>query len=269
MNSIRYSILILLFFFLNSSCRSKGEEILNPDGTKTVQRQFLKYSDPKSKPLVDLIESLERNSISFSGDFSMKIQTGEKLRESNNLNGKIYFDKLTSKVKIQLMEPFFGLIVSQIISDSENIQIKSSGRDGIHSQKMGDLYLVDPATRKQIIIPYPVIYFSIVQNFSTEFKSQNSQLSPLENRVFVKRGEDEYTYFFYDKGLASLELFSKLKNLKAISMVPENYRKGDNPPLRIITKVTDIYTSQETTLVEIQYKNIRKGILIPESTFNF
>lgn len=267
MNHLKiFSLIIILQFCL---CVERPIKEPQPEFTDNKIKEQYKFNDPRSKVLQNMIENIEKNSQSFQGEFSMKIRNGENLRDVNSLNGKIFFDKNTSKVKIQLMEPFFGLIISQIISDPETIKIKSSGKDNIHTQKMGDLYLTDPTTKKQIIIPFPIIYYSIVGDFTKNFQNSNSSFSPSENKVKIIKDGEDLTYTFYDKGLLSLELFAKLKNLKAISEVPANFRNGDNPPLRIITVVTDIYTSKETNQVDIQYKNIKKNVTLSESIFTF
>lgn len=265
------TLFILAFVLTLSYCTSDKETIKEPDYTDTKQLQNLRYSDPRAKPLVEIVEKLEKNSVSFSGEFSMKILSGEKLREVNNVNGKIFFDRPTGKVKIQLMEPFFGLIISQIISDNNVIRIKSSGQEKIHEQEMGDIHMVDPTSRKPIVIPYPIIYFTIAQNFIEEFKSDKSFLSPSEKRVLVKRGKDEYKYFFYEKGLASLEYISSQRNMKAICQVPDKYRNGDHPPERLSTRVTDTSSEieKDTSQVDIQYKNVKRNVTIPANTFNF
>ncbi len=261
-------LLITLTLFINY-CTAKTDNIKDPDYVDAKQAQNLKYNDPRAKSLVEIVERMEKNSTSFTGEFSMKIQSGENLREVNNVNGKIFFDRPTGKVKIQLMEPFFGLIISQIISDSTTIRIKSSGQEKIHEQAMGDIHMTDPTSRKPIVIPYPIIYFTIAQNFIEEFKSDKSYLSPGDKRVLVKRGNDEYKYTFYDKGLASLEFLSTEKKIKAICDVPETYRTGDHPPGRLSTRVTDSTTDQDTSKVDIQYKNVRRNVTIPANTFSF
>ncbi len=263
---ILFSLILIL---QNCSCSEGTIKDTQPTFSNNKIKESYKFNDSRSKGLLNLIDTIEKSSQSFQGEFSMKIKNGENQRDINNLNGKIFFDKNTSRVKIQLMEPFFGLIISQIISDEETIKIKSSGRDNIHTQKMGDLFLTDPATRRQIIIPFPIIYYSIVQNFSKNFMNENSYFSPSENKVKVIKDGEDLTYTFYEKGLISLELFAKLKNLKAISEVPLNFRTGENPPLRVITIVTDIYTSKETNHVDIQYKNLKKNVIIPQSIFTF
>ena len=263
---ILLSISIILFL---GFCKTDKENIKDPNYTDSKQAQNLKYNDPRAKSLVEIVERLEKNSVSFTGEFSMKIQSGENLREVNNVNGKIFFDRPTGKVKIQLMEPFFGLIISQIISDSNTIRIKSSGQEKIYEQPMGDIHMVDPTSRKPIVIPYPIIYFTIAQNFIEEFKSDKSYLSPADKRVLVKRGNDEYKYTFYDKGLASLEFLSTEKKIKAICDVPETHRTGDHPPGRLSTRVTDSTTDMDTSKVEIQYKNVKRNVTIPGNTFSF
>ena len=264
-----FQLLLLISLYSFNNCKTDTTIVNAPDFDESKQAQNLKYTDPRAKSLVEIVERLEKNSSSFTGEFSMKILSGDKLKEANNVNGKIFFDKVSGKVKIQLMEPFFGLIISQIVSDSTTIRIKSSGQEKIHEQSMGDIHMIDPTSRKPIVIPYPIIYFTIAQNFLEEFKSEKSYLSPGEKRVLVKRGNDEYKYFFYDKGLSSLEYTSEERNIKAICQVPEQYRTGDHPPGRLTTRVTDISLNQDTSQVDIQYKNVRRNVNIPASTFNF
>ena len=100
-------------------------------------------------------------------------------------------------------------------------------------------------------------------------KSDKSYLSPADKRVLVKRGNDEYKYTFYDKGLASLEFLSPEKKIKAICDVPETHRTGDHPPGRLSTRVTDSTTDMDTSKVEIQYKNVKRNVTIPTNTFSF
>jgi outer membrane lipoprotein-sorting protein len=262
-------LLIILIIISINFCETDSNIVNKPVSDDTKQLQNFKYNDPRSKPLVEIVERLEKNSTSFTGEFSMKILSGEKLKEANNVNGKIFFDKPSGKVKIQLMEPFFGLIISQIISDSTTIRIKSSGQEKLHTQDMGDIHMKDPTSHKPIVIPYPVIYFTIAQNFIEEFKSDKSYLSPSEKRVLVKRGKDEYKYFFYETGLASLEFLSSENKMRAICQVPEKYRSGDHPPQKLTTLVTDLNTDQDTSQVDISYKNVRRNVNIPPNTFNF
>lgn len=268
----KIQILSLILFTLSFyGCSSTNEIITEPEYSDAKQLQNLKYSDPRAKSLVEIIERLENNSVSFTGEFSMKILSGDKLKEANTVNGKIFFDRPSGKVKIQLMEPFFGLIISQIISDNTTIQIKSSGQEKIHTQPMGDIHMIDPTSHKSIVIPFPVIYFSIAQNFTNEFKSDKSYLSPSEKKILVKRGNDEYQYIFYENGLASLQFLSKEKSIKAICQIPEKYQTGYHPPERLSTRVTDVSTEKErdTSQVDIHYKNVRRNVKIPTNTFKF
>ena len=271
MKNILQNLFLISFLFTLNHCTSDREVIKDEGYTDTKQLQNLRYNDQRAKSLVEIVEKLEKNSVSFTGEFSMKILSGEKLREVNNVNGKIFFDRNTGKVKIQLMEPFFGLIISQIISDNTIIKIKSSGQEKIHEQEMGDIHMVDPTSRKPIVIPYPIIYFTIAQNFIEEFKSDKSYLSPAEKRVLVKSGKDEFKYFFYEMALCSLEYISTERNMKAICQVPEKYRNGDHPPERLTTRVTEINgeLEKDTSQVDIQYKNVRRNVTIPANTFNF
>ena len=83
---ILLSISIILFL---GFCKTDKENIKDPNYTDSKQAQNLKYNDPRAKSLVEIVERLEKNSVSFTGEFSMKIQSGENLREVNNVNGKI------------------------------------------------------------------------------------------------------------------------------------------------------------------------------------
>ncbi|MCB1180385.1 MAG: hypothetical protein KDK36_22585, partial [Leptospiraceae bacterium] len=230
---------------------------------------FYPVSSKKVKEFLNFTKELENSAGSFSGNFSMLIKSGPGLNTKDSLNGKIYFDKATGKVKIQLLDPFFGLILSQIISDSETIRIKPLGSDKIQTLPMGDIIMKDPSSGKAIPIPFPVIYHTITLNFSQEFSTKGTLVNPTERKVKLKKGVDEFLYTFYDSGLESLEFTSGAKNLQAKSKVSESSKKGEHPPSRLLTRVTEINSGKDFSFVDIQYKNINKKESIPESVFRF
>jgi hypothetical protein len=225
---------------------------------------FFKPTDKRALALLEFVKDLEVKSSSFTADFSLKIVTGS---ETNNINGKIFYEKEGKKVKIQLLDPFFGAILSQILANPNQIKIKQGGNDKLHVQKMGDIVLQDPSTGKLFRIPFPIIFYSIALDFTSEFTSEGSMLNPIEKKVKVVRNTDEYLYVFYDSGLESLEYISKDKNLQAKAKVSESSKKGTHPPEKILTRVSEINTGKNISQVDIVYKNIKRAIKIPDKEF--
>ncbi|MCE9501247.1 MAG: hypothetical protein K8R21_12240 [Leptospira sp.] len=250
------------------SCTS-APDIEDVQFLSAKQKKFHPFSDKRSAPLIAMTERLDSDSQSFSGDFSIRIESGINQKEKINLDGRIFFSKRSGKIKIQLMDSLFGLIFSQVISSSDKIDIKSAGKDEIHSQPMDDIRLVDPRTKKTTIIPFPIIYYALSLGFSQEFKKNKSYFSPEENRVLVVRGKDEYQYVFSNGILDSLEFYSELKNIKAIATVRNKQGKNLHPPDALITKVANLKTDQETNLIELKFKTVKRGVEIPESVFRF
>ena len=105
----------------------------------------------------------------------------------------------------------------------------------------------------------------------TEAKVKQEMQAIAEKLSEIEAELDEYKYFFYEKGLSSLEYISTERNMKAICQVPEKYRNGDHPPERLTTRVTEINgeLEKDTSQVDIQYKNVRRNVTIPANTFNF
>ena len=225
---------------------------------------FFSPSDKRSLILLEFVKDLEVKSSSFTADFSLKIVTAS---ETNTINGKIFYEKEGKKVKIQLLDPFFGAIISQILANPNQIKIKQGGNDKLHVQKMGDIVLQDPNTGKLFRIPFPIIFYSIALDFTTEFTSEGSMLNPSEKKVKVVRNTDEYLYMFYDSGLESLEYISKDKNLQAKAKVSESSKRGTHPPEKILTRVSEINTGKNISQVDIVYKNIKRAIKVPDKEF--
>ncbi|MBE7410886.1 MAG: hypothetical protein L6Q54_04220 [Leptospiraceae bacterium] len=247
------------------SCQTT-EKIEDIDFLSVRQGKYYPYNNKKSKELISIAENLDKESISYSGDFTIKIVTGSKVKEILNLEGKVYFSKPLNKIKILLSDAFFGLTFAKVISDRDKIEIRSSGSSNIHYQPMDDISLVDPKTKKTTVVPFPIIFYSLTSSFIEDFQKNKSYFSPEESRVLVKRGADEYQYVFDGGKLESLEFYSKSKNMKAIAVMKENII---HPPRKLITKVTNLKTDEETNLISIQFKSLKRGIDIPESVFRF
>jgi hypothetical protein len=264
----RYLFAIVIFILVACRTPEPKEDIVVPSYIEHEQKKFYLYTDKKSKPLIDRLLGFETQVSSFYGEFMMRIKSGENLSESNILKGKIIFDKTSGKVKIQLMEPFFGMIVTQVLTDSNMVKIKSAGQK-LHTQPMGDIGILDPKTGKLIQIPFPVIYHSISYNFIKDFQTGQSYFSPEENRVLVKKETEVYQYVFLASGLDSLDYSSSNSKLKAIAQVDERKEDIFHPPIKISTRVKDTLTNKDTGLIEIKYTNVRKVDTVPLSEFQF
>lgn len=264
-------ILILFFIplFLIVCKSTPVVEEVKPDYIEHDQKKFYPYQHPKAAPMISQIKDFESKVTSFSGDFKMRIKTGTDLSETNLLNGKILFDKGSGKVKIQLMEPFLGFILTQILANANTIQIKSAGTSGIRTQRMGDITILDPKTGKPVTIPFPAIYHTIAFNLVKEFQANTSYFSPDESRVLVNKNLDTYQYVFTPEGLDALDYTSGETKIKAISKVEQKNLESFHPPIRISTRVKDKTTNEDTGLVEIKYTNIKKESQIPDSEFQF
>ncbi len=166
---------ISLFFILTllQSCRTV-EQIEDVDFLSRRQAKYYSYTSKKSQILILAAENLDKESVSYSGDFSIRIASGVKVKEIVNLEGRIYFSKPLNKIKIQLRDAFFGLTFANVISDKDKIEIRASGSSKIHHQPMDDISLVDPKTRKTTVIPFPVIFYSLTSSFHDDFKKNKS-----------------------------------------------------------------------------------------------
>lgn len=265
---ILFLFLVSIIFF--ATCKS-GDVIEKTEQVEYVTpgdgRGFFPPSDKRNTDFLDFIRSLEEKSFSFSGDFSMKIQVPKE--PDTILNGKIFFEKEGKKLKIQILDPFFGMILTQVIANPGIIKIKQGGNDKIYEQKMGDIQIIDPSRGKKFIIPFPVIFYSVALDFLGEFTSRDSQLNPVDRKVKVQRGTDEYLYIFYAGGLESLEMLSLNKNLQAKAKVAEDAKKGIHPPDRILVRVSEPSNGKNLSQVDLQFKNLKKQNRIPEKEFRF
>ena len=265
MKFITYIFLVITTFFY--TCKSNQAKL----PVETVEfdigsdtKSFVPSNDKKAIPMISFIKDLEEKSSSFSADFIMKVVTPQ---ETNSINGRIFFEKEGKKCKIQMLDPFFGAIISQVLANPNQIKIKQGGNDKLYEQKMGDILLTDPTGNKKFTIPFPVIFYSIAQDFTQEINSGNSLVNPTEKKFKVMHGNDEYLYIFYEGGLESLEFFSRSKNIQAKAKVSETSKKGIHPPDKILSKVSEVSSGKNLTQVDIQFKNIKRVLKIPEKEF--
>lgn len=261
--------IIIIFIFLLYGCKSSPIQEEAGSYSEDSKDGFYPIQDKRNLEFLSFIEKLESDLTSFSGDFSMQIKSGENLTKTNNLDGKIFFDKATKRIKIELLIPILGWKISQVVSDGEKILIQSANEPKLHQQPMGDIVILDPNTNKKLSIPFPVIYHSLTLSFLEGFQGSNTKINPTERKVKVIRGKDEYLYVFYEKGLDSLEFKSIEKNLQAKCKIPPSAQTGIHPPSKMLTKVSEISSGQDFSTVEIQYKNMKKLSAIPNSVFQF
>lgn len=258
-----YTVLILSFTVFCTDKSAIKEDVVYSE--ESGLKGFNLLSSPKNEDFRSFLSELEKNSSSFTSDFSMKIQTGADI---SNLNGVIFFDKTKEKLKIQLQDPFFGMIVSQILSDASTIKIKSAGKSDIHSQPMGDIRISDPSNGKKVVtVPFKVIFHMIALNFQKEIQEKKAFVKKETRTLKLVQDSEEFIYEFHDKGLKSIEYIGS--GTQAKSSVPEKFQSAKHPPLVMITRVTDKSTGRESGLVEIKMKNLSQKNSIPASVFQF
>jgi hypothetical protein len=106
------NIIYIIIFSINLfsyNCKSPQNNL--PDevveySESTDTKGYYSPQDKRSEGLLQFVKELEDKSSSFTADFTMKVVTGS---ETNNINGKIFYEKEGKKVKIQLLDPFLEL----------------------------------------------------------------------------------------------------------------------------------------------------------------
>lgn len=256
----------MLFTIINCKTEQIQENIEysedSPDG-------YYPLSHKSNLEILSLTQKLEEDIQSFSGDFKMQIKSGEGLKNVSNLDGKIYFDKPSKRLKIELLMPVLGLKVSQLISNGKNIQIQSAESPSPVTLPMGDIIILEPSSQKKISIPFPIIYYTITLNFSNTLKLPNVKINPKERKIRFIQEEDTYIYTLYDNGLDALEYHSSKKDLLAICKVPDSAKNGNHPPSKLVTRITEMKTGKDFSFIDIQYKNVKKTASIPDNVFRF
>lgn len=256
----------IMLFALSCKTEQIQEEIQYSDDSTNG---YYPPSHKNNTELLNLTDKLEKEIQSFSGDFKMQIRSGEGLKTLNNLDGKIYFDKASRRLKIELLMPILGLKISQVISNGKQIQIQSAENPTPVTLPMGDIVIIDPSTQKKISIPFPIIYHTITLNFSNTLNSPDVRMNPKEKKIQFKSDGDTYIYTLYENGLDALEYHSAKKDLLAICKVPDSAKNGLHPPSKLLTKITEMKTGKDFSYIDIQYKNVKKTVNIPESVFRF
>lgn len=256
MKFIKNCILVSLLLLLSLHCNSLQSP--EPDSIEFIEKnqvRFYKYSDKKNKLFIEEILAFQGKHESFIANFSIRIDRLTPKKESFNADGKIWFLKDTGQVKIQLMDNFFGLVFSEVLATSDEIQVKTSQDEKIHKQKMGDLILYDPGKKKPIILPFPVIYYYITGEYNKEFQNNPTFMNSEARRVQVKKKEDLFEYFFDKEGLSALEWSSTNKGVKAIS-IPNG--KRTIPIQSLLTKIVEVEQEKEQVIIQTKLRSIQK-----------
>jgi hypothetical protein len=253
---INIYVLISLISIISINCNSLQSP--EPDSIEFIEKdqvRFYKYNDKKNKLFIEEILAFQGKHESFIANFSIRIDRITPKKESFNADGKIWFLKETGQVKIQLMDNFFGLVFSEVLATSDEIQVKTSQDEKIHKQKMGDLMLYDPGKKKPIVLPFPVIYYYITGEYNKEFQNNPTFMNSEARRVQVKKKEDLFEYFFDKDGLSALEWSSTNKGVKAIS-IPNG--KRTIPIESLLTKIVEVEQDKEQVIIQTKMRSIQK-----------
>jgi hypothetical protein len=261
-------IRILLIFSLGFFLFCKSPQVDEVDFIGRDTSRYTSPSDPLAKSLLSGISAQNESFTSFRGEFSMNIQVLVPKKETFNIDGKIFFSKPGGLLKIQLMDTFFGLIFSELIASPTEISIKPSGATKPMIQPMGDLYLQDPNTKKQIQLPFPVIYQYLSGAFQSEILSSKARFMAKDGRILVEKADGVYEYFFVDSLPSRIELSSTKRGIKAVSLVKEKDPKHNHPAKSILSKVMTLNDEKENALILITMKKIIKTD-VQDSVFRF
>lgn len=254
----------LFILLIGISCISEPP-IQKPEFLERGAERYISIRNPRSKEVVDLVSKIENESSSYSGSFRMRIQNFEPTRENFTLKGEIFFDRESGKMKIVLMDQLFGFVISKLITDGETIQLQSAGQESIHNQSMGDIILVDPNTKKRTVIPFPVIYSILANKNLSKFESKKALIDTKDKRVLLKRPNEEYLFEFTASGLKSVEMYSDIKKLKAITTA---VGKVQYPPRNVVTRIVHPDTGSELNHIEIKMNSVRTLESVPASRFH-
>lgn len=256
--------LAVLLVFLFFSCKAPQiEDVEMYTGKKNKYFPSGTIESANFKKFLNSVPVLDQ---SYTASFKISVQSFHPEKKSFTAKGRILFNSDFKKIKIQLMDQFFGLIFSQIIATDGNIRIK--GYDNvIHSQLMDDIALLDPGSGKQIIIPFKVIYEFLTQEYIRTVNQPGNYYNFAEKRILVKKNTDKLYFSFNQTELESIELISEQKNIMAIAKVT---KRGKFLPLEITTKVRELNGSgNEKDLVRITLNNLEIGKVVPSAKLEF
>lgn len=253
----------LIFLLAVYACNTPQiEEISFPDKGNL---KFLSSKNPEAARILKSVKELENKNTSYSGEFSMRIENFVPKKESFSADGKIYYDRPSGKMYIELSDPFFGMIVSRVFTDGVSIQIKTANSNS-QTLPMGDIVFKDPSGKKQSTIPFPVLYSLLSNNSSGLAGTDPTFVNLSERAILVKKPGEDITFWMTEFGIGSVELLSKKSNLKAITKVQGAV---SFPPKTTITRIVEPKTNLDQNKIEIKMKKIALSESIPDSKFQF
>ncbi|PJZ76073.1 hypothetical protein [Leptospira neocaledonica] len=233
------------------------------------QKGKIKFWSAKSKEgskYLDLLRKLEESNTSYTGEFDIRIQNFFPKKDVFSLAGKIFYDRPTGKMQIELTDKLFGISVSKVFSDGQTIRIKTVSVDKIHEQTMDDIILSDPSTGKQTVVPFPVIYYLLSNRNAELFKPQWTLVQPTDGIVLVRKPGEEWTYYTGENGIRSVEWDSSGKNVKAVTSVQGEV---DFPPKTTITRIVSRADGADQNRIEIKMKKVSRTDKLNQVVFGF
>ncbi|TGL91043.1 hypothetical protein EHQ76_20740 [Leptospira barantonii] len=257
-----YSNVLMCLVVLYGCFSPQIEEISFPDKGNL---KFLSSKNPDAAKILKSVRDLEMKNSSYSGEFSMRIENFVPKKESFSADGKIYYDKPSGKMYIELSDPFFGMIVSRVYTDGNSIHIKTAN-SGPQVLPMGDILLSDPSGKKKSTIPFPVLYSLLANNSSGLAGDDPTFVNLSEKAILVKKPGEDITFWMTEFGISSVELLSKKSNLKAITKVQGTV---SFPPKTTITRIVEPTTNLDRNKIEIKMKKVALSETIPASKFQF
>ncbi|TGK17583.1 hypothetical protein EHO61_14165 [Leptospira fluminis] len=255
---------ILLPLLLLAGCATAEiEEISFPSKGKLV---FTSAKSKEGSKFLEEVRRIEDKGTSYSGEFEIRIQNFVPKKDVFSLNGKIYYDKPTGKMQIELTDRLFGISVSKVYTDGEQIRIKTAAQEKIHEQPMDDILLSDPNGGKSTIVPFPVIYHLLSSQNIRLFQPNSTLVQPKERIILVRKGGEEWTYYVTEKGVSTVEWNSSRKNVKAVTSVQGEV---EFPPKVTLTRIVSREDSSDQNRIEIKMKKTNRIESVSPSVFGF
>jgi len=237
----------LLLLFLQCAGIQEIEEADFISGQKI---RYYSSLHPESVKMIQRIRANEEKR-SYQALYDMKIVTEYPVKKNFSAKVKVVSDPGSMKVRIFLMDPFFGMVFSQVIADENTISIKSG--DNIDKIPMGDLVLNDPKTERKIVIPFTVIYSFLVSRPLRELQNHPAFYNNAAEMCTVRKPGEKFTYQFYEGRLRAVELFSEKTGTRAIAAVENSVF----PPTSLSAKVVDNRLNRQKDLVMLKRRSIR------------
>ncbi|PJZ68282.1 hypothetical protein CH373_10425 [Leptospira perolatii] len=256
-----FLVLIAFSIFWESCTGAEIEEIPFP---KKGMLRFVKAKSKEGAKFLEEVRKLEGFSTSYTGDFEIRIQNFFPKKDVFALEGKIYFDRPSGKMQIELNDRFFGISVSKVFTDGDMIRIKTANSDKVHEQPMDDIVLSDPNSGKQTVVPFPVIYHLLSNRNMNLFQPDWTLVQPGERIILVRKPGEQWTYYTTEKGISTVEWDSKKKNVKALTSVLGDV---DFPPKVTVTRIVSREDGKDQNRIEIRMKRTNRTENLPLSVF--